>query len=101
HVCHRDLHSFPTRRSSDLKDSRKFDFFGGNESPSLFRNLDDFTCYALIFRLNRCSIGFSRSILPLKEPFKRISHSRFLTRIGTLDRKSTRLNSSHVKTSYA
>src|SRR5690606_41416602 len=59
---HRDLHSFPTRRSSDL-----------NLSPELtkhFRGL--------------------RVWLPLQY------HG-----IEPLDRKSTRLNSSHVKISYA
>src|SRR5436309_4671669 len=58
YAAHRDLHSFPTRRSSDLGKAVEAD-------PT----------YTLAW--------FNRALLRLK------------------DRKSTRLNSSHVKTSYA
>src|SRR5690606_41496638 len=57
---HRDLHSFPTRRSSDLSRGA-----GGADSR-------------------------------VARPFRRLGCRR-----GARDRKSTRLNSSHVKISYA
>src|SRR5947199_5227605 len=56
---YRDLHSFPTRRSSDLND-------GGTKHPGDFGNL---------------------------------AHEQ--TRAAAADRKSTRLNSSHLGISYA
>src|SRR5690349_22900674 len=58
---HRDLHSFPTRRSSDLGSAQNLD-----RVVTLYR------------AARRCSIQ---------------GHDQ--------DRKSTRLNSSHVETSYA
>src|SRR5699024_12850601 len=64
---HRDLHSFPTRRSSDLSPSRA----SGPRISSL----------PLI----------TVSVLPGNMPI----------RIKGKDRKSTRLNSSHVSISYA
>src|SRR5690349_23621117 len=60
----RDLHSFPTRRSSDLAAAEA-------EIPA------------------QLDLGWSRG-----EPRRRIEHDG-------RDRKSTRLNSSHVETSYA
>src|SRR5207302_11070059 len=81
------LHSFPTRRSSDLSTT-----CGSICSPSIF-------CPSLmmpsmpmhfcsLFRLNRLAkkLFFSSPSAPLS---------------CTPDRKSTRLNSSHVKISYA
>src|SRR5690606_41728544 len=62
--AHRDLHSFPTRRSSDLHRRR----------PVRLRRL-------------RASAGTHRACTR--------------TRPARTDRKSTRLNSSHVKISYA
>src|SRR5207249_12001008 len=67
--AHRDLHSFPTRRSSDLGS----------------------TC---LFRTGRA--GSCRSPRPPSEPCPRRAAAR-----GRIDRKSTRLNSSHVSISYA
>src|SRR5690606_41670109 len=73
---HRDLHSFPTRRSSDLP-----------EPTDTHAAHDDDT------RSDRRRLGADRSRRPR-------------TRIEVVgrplpDRKSTRLNSSHVKISYA
>src|SRR5206468_12551333 len=65
---HRDLHSFPTRRSSDLPTAAK--------------------------RGARCCSATTR-----RE--SRISCSTRRTRDPRLDRKSTRLNSSHDQISYA
>src|SRR5690606_41591539 len=82
----RDLHSFPTRRSSDL---------GGGSAlvealpPSL--SLPDLA-------------ETTRLLLAAGAPIEEINVLRkHMSRVkgGRLDRKSTRLNSSHVKISYA
>src|SRR5690349_22470166 len=65
YVHHRDLHSFPTRRSSDLEPER---------------------------RIRRACIRLSR------QRAARLGLSNLPT---SSDRKSTRLNSSHVEISYA
>src|SRR5690606_41020745 len=67
---HRDLHSFPTRRSSDL-----------------LQNLD---AGDVGFDDQTVEITGEKEVAPL-------SDNQFILR----DRKSTRLNSSHVKISYA
>src|SRR5690606_41307287 len=76
---HRDLHSFPTRRSSDL--SRK---------EHVGRRLCDLELdrrfQAQVTRLRRADLD----MIPSDD-----------TRLELGDRKSTRLNSSHVKISYA
>src|SRR5690606_41957689 len=90
HPDPRDLHSFPTRRSSDLRQlaaeprlhvERGERLHGGNlqrrYQPGLLRRSDD-----AVARL----LGRQRRGAPPR-------------RLG--DRKSTRLNSSHVKISYA
>src|SRR5438045_5753677 len=76
HRHHRDLHSFPTRRSSDLR----FDGSGGGAEQSLARR-------ALYIAVPEF----------VREPQPPLT-------LGTdnrLDRKSTRLNSSHLGISYA
>src|SRR5690349_23793961 len=69
HGHHRDLHSFPTRRSSDLRWRRHF----------------------------RCRQPSTPRRASLNGDAREQSGSRRATR----DRKSTRLNSSHVEISYA
>src|SRR5436309_9378194 len=79
---HRDLHSFPTRRSSDLA-RREYQVdrhhVGHPPAPWYIRS-----CNAPGERTRRC-----RGTAPGSRP------------AGRRDRKSTRLNSSHVKISYA
>src|SRR5690349_23103458 len=70
---HRDLHSFPTRRSSDL--------FDGSMS---FIQWPRFSCHKL-------SSTSARANGP----------NDVTSRLKRTDRKSTRLNSSHVEISYA
>src|SRR5207249_10732651 len=70
----RDLHSFPTRRSSDLR----WCSAGGSRPKSARSSCGRWTPPA-----RRCTGGAGTN-----------GHS-------TLDRKSTRLNSSHVSISYA
>src|SRR5690606_42051631 len=67
--AHRDLHSFPTRRSSDLSRSRR----SGSPTPT-----------SPLLRRSRSDRHPERAGVPHRA-----------------DRKSTRLNSSHVKISYA
>src|SRR5438874_6957270 len=79
-AVHLDLHSFPTRRSSDLV------------MKKLKRSEEYISCsrlWSALPRLPICSESGGGPIDPLQ--------------IGNLgrDRKSTRLNSSHVEISYA
>src|SRR5690606_41993239 len=76
--AHRDLHSFPTRRSSDL-----FAEIGaGQETASLF------------FKAGGASGTIAKTMSAYDMTFSDAIY-------GPEDRKSTRLNSSHVKISYA
>src|SRR5690606_41641320 len=78
---HPDLHSFPTRRSSDL-------FFQPFVVAGEFADR---------------SLGSRRRSVFLRR--RQLGHHLGIADVGTLahvrDRKSTRLNSSHVKISYA
>src|SRR5690606_41637286 len=85
---HRDLHSFPTRRSSDLLGSVFLDFPPRRRHGRLIG--DD-------LREER-SRAFHRH---LERPVINGADSDILRRGNLADRKSTRLNSSHVKISYA
>src|SRR5207302_8006551 len=87
------LHSFPTRRSSDLFSHQSSDL-GRRSNESDSASLADFRKVGVlrqqpIPRMNCLYIG----------DFRGTDHSRNIQ--ITLDRKSTRLNSSHVKISYA
>src|SRR5690349_25152988 len=76
HVAHRLLHSFPTRRSSDLTSISRRGRFD--------RRVDNRLERAKPVLFQRKSVGKGRE-----------------WGIHRLDRKSTRLNSSHVEISYA
>src|SRR5207249_10541227 len=85
HAHHHDLHSFPTRRSSDLARSADPTRVqqgepGGRAHPHPRPDVADAAAAA-----SRGSRG----------------HPARPEDLGTLDRKSTRLNSSHVSISYA
>src|SRR5690606_41940125 len=86
---HRDLHSFPTRRSSDLQ-----------RGPGVV------SWRGLTGRLTVSSVlavspeGSSTSMDTLR-PVTSTSAASPTASSGSSDRKSTRLNSSHVKISYA
>src|SRR5438105_14342060 len=77
-VDHRDLHSFPTRRSSDLE----------SWTAGLSCRADRIAAY---------DVGQRRSYCPRESQFAR-HHLRLEP---PEDRKSTRLNSSHEWISYA
>src|SRR5690606_40212174 len=88
--CHpdpRDLHSFPTRRSSDLLISRNMRLVSKQVTLS-----------ALDREESRG--GHIRSDYPETDPELDGMH-QIVGTFQTEDRKSTRLNSSHVKISYA
>src|SRR5690606_42112309 len=85
---HRDLHSFPTRRSSDLRSGVGSLFFEPIKVPVIsFKGLplpSRTGLASIITKSLSLSSNFQSSLIYSKE-----------------DRKSTRLNSSHVKISYA
>src|SRR5436305_6319557 len=81
--AHRHLHSFPTRRSSDLAG---YGFHADVTAAGVFLLPSTF-------------------VMLVAGPLSGVIGTRFGSRLplllGTLDRKSTRLNSSHVRISYA
>src|SRR5690606_41213893 len=82
--AHRDLHSFPTRRSSDLEVTNPMGFYSRMK-------LD----YPV-------SLGDYRCAHDPQEPIAlHLVHAPIEAGAADQDRKSTRLNSSHVKISYA
>src|SRR5690606_41529686 len=83
---HRDLHSFPTRRSSDLEGRRLY----GQTIPSEMPNKECFTY--------RRSVGVFGCLTACNFP---VAVPAWYFVPALVDRKSTRLNSSHVKISYA
>src|SRR5437899_9658935 len=85
YFAHSYLHSFPTRRSSDLYFGPTYDVHGGGSD--------------LIFPHHEAEIAQAEGLTG-KEPLARYwLHTGLLSIKG--DRKSTRLNSSHLGISYA
>src|SRR5690606_40677093 len=94
---HRDQHTFPTRRSSDLQTQSKPE---EHRDKGKLKGKDN-------------PLNYQIRITPDRSEFERIFQLRHLSQVpngagecfpsapGTGDRKSTRLNSSHVKISYA
>src|SRR5690606_41996302 len=82
YVAHRDLHSFPTRRSSDLQPDEE------NGEGKGFSIRDDKV------KDPEEELLYSETVKELAEKIKLLNEKE-------QDRKSTRLNSSHVKISYA
>src|SRR5262245_62550260 len=91
----RDLHSFPTRRSSDLGASfaAVSDEMTVRARPGLYRDV-----------LGRAGVEVAQ-VNSLERPFCETEHPDLLQQdlslIDLSDRKSTRLNSSHLGISYA
>src|SRR5205807_4094228 len=85
--AHRDLHSFPTRRSSDLL--RRVTFEPKSSQIQLHRSL-----FPAHVQHNENRLTPARVFAEIGE------HVRIIT-IHRQDRKSTRLNSSHLVISYA
>src|SRR5699024_12587937 len=87
---HRDLCSFPTRRSSDLVAEN--DFMGGHKGLAENRFIDPMS----FFQPNRVVEAG-----PVGVAFHATSFALRVSKRASIDRKSTRLNSSHVSISYA
>src|SRR5690606_42079482 len=89
HRAHPALHSFPTRRSSDLKTLEEalpgVEFVDISQASMWMRTIKSAEEHKLIREGARvCDVGGAACVAAIKT-----------------DRKSTRLNSSHVKISYA
>src|SRR5204862_7924221 len=100
HGDHRDLHSFPTRRSSDLCGLRINS--GGTPgdvpgTPSGKTGLRSPASFFLELKMSPGIHSIGSKLLMLSQPASgKVSAVAMKT-----DRKSTRLNSSHVEISYA
>src|SRR5690606_41549139 len=93
-VRHRDLHSFPTRRSSDL-----LSYLYICKTINIFdagRNKDKLEDSFLKIEGKLHLIAFKDDMLFFPNEMEEIRDIMI-----KIDRKSTRLNSSHVKISYA
>src|SRR5690606_41688272 len=96
---HLELHSFPTRRSSDLGEDEHTTFlqmdFGitldnqGNPMPKLIEIQGFPSVYFFQYMIGKAF----KQVMDLPENLTAF--------FNDIDRKSTRLNSSHVKISYA
>src|SRR5437867_12807255 len=83
----RDLHSFPTRRSSDLRSEERMQFK-----------------FMVMFQGFLATLGFATLLLLLFAIWQVVQGKggeALLGGGGAVDRKSTRLNSSHRTSSYA
>src|SRR5690606_40594285 len=101
HRDHLSLHSFPTRRSSDLDISSiwksKLTMSGvsvTNGKIFIKKQVDSTTNFSFIQE-------YFSSDKPKDEKTKKFDFVLPDARLKNIDRKSTRLNSSHVKISYA
>src|SRR5207302_9191073 len=95
------LHSFPTRRSSDLKQSRAelMQPSETNHNSARASSCCRIPCMAIgrMRFTNTISNRVKRKRMRSERAYLRISERG--RALGSLDRKSTRLNSSHVKIS--
>src|SRR5690606_39826665 len=100
HVVYRDLLSFPTRRSSDLKGLTEAKRVLAVLSPEFLQS--EYTAAEWQAAFAKDPTGELGHLVPV-----RVAHCKpegllmARTYIDLVDRKSTRLNSSHVKISYA
>src|SRR5690606_39759783 len=93
----RALPSFPTRRSSDLRHLHNGTLTGGIRRP--VRKPDKSQCAGHIYNTTTAVFLHVRHYGTATKPRAVDIHIHHLVEV--LDRKSTRLNSSHVKISYA
>src|SRR5690606_40103474 len=93
---HRDLHSFPTRRSSDLD--------SGFAVPALYELCEKESVFFIIrLKSNAQLQSLAKEYHPSTAALDVSKTECYFeeTIYQAKDRKSTRLNSSHVKSSYA
>src|SRR5690606_41611168 len=83
------LHSFPTRRSSDLLIEVQFGSFKREEQATAATSLPEFHG------------GTVSKAKDIEQAHICIGYPGLTVKDSRIDRKSTRLNSSHVKISYA
>src|SRR5690606_41203412 len=99
--AHLDLHSFPTRRSSDLFLVKLYGTQTTLESINLaVPNLNEIILLININIIYYNQGNISRQLIDVNPKLKPLSFKFLIINPG-IDRKSTRLNSSHVKISYA
>src|SRR5690606_42122117 len=97
--AHPHLHSFPTRRSSDLMSWANT--VTGSEDPGL-HPLNQFPLPPATVTVACVIYVFPPALTPVPLSIvTSFSDSQLRKITSPLDRKSTRLNSSHVKISYA
>src|SRR5690606_41489955 len=97
---HRDLHSFPTRRSSDLRkidESRKGEATEPSAEKSTTLLADSQEAHHTAGVESKTNSEFAESSQLKNTPRSSDSRDFFAGQEVDLDRKSTRLNSSHVK----
>src|SRR5699024_11639109 len=92
--CHCDLHSFPTRRSSDLQK-----ITGGGPDASRSSGCDDVTRFKGHHRAELHYLLTNTVDHVVSSPA--LANLAIDHQLHEQDRKSTRLNSSHVSISYA
>src|SRR5690606_41546922 len=100
HVDPRDRHSFPTRRSSDLESGKLlFDLYGHKLRGrwTLVKTKRGAKDWLLIKERD----AYARQGDAARLPDDSVLSGRTVEHVASGDRKSTRLNSSHVKISYA
>src|SRR5437899_501803 len=93
----RDLHSFPTRRSSDLAATLAQQIGGETGNPDALRALSDALAGLSLWLEPKDAAALVQTIVLLAGKTTDADTLRPLVR----DRKSTRLNSSHLGISYA
>src|SRR5690606_39617948 len=93
-------HSFPTRRSSDLggasAQGRRREWAGFTGLKPVAWGSQDPVDVVFVRKKSRSGTGFFRVW-----PFASAHRANVAVQAALVDRKSTRLNSSHVKISYA
>src|SRR5690606_41510651 len=87
---YRNLHSFPTRRSSDLDAHQRQADAGATDIHNRVDAADLVKVHGVRFGVVDLGLGLGQAL-----------EDRDRHVLDRLDRKSTRLNSSHVKISYA
>src|SRR5690606_41312693 len=95
----RHLHSFPTRRSSDLAAP----FTSRNCTVTMVRSPSVLKIFLVLMMVNEFKFSGSTTESKVKRLVTRSPFGLLMVPLmkKPLDRKSTRLNSSHVKISYA
>src|SRR5690606_41685736 len=93
---HRHLYFLPTRRSSDLRTSFVDESVEMGKLPWQYNPLEE-----VPFANNRTESDFYRLNGEINYKINSQINAELLYQYSNTDRKSTRLNSSHVKISYA